>query len=82
MSATGVNPAPIDLTTKPRRHRADVAARWVFRAGAWTTFVVTLLIILTLVVDAWEFLAKLADEEGGVGLGRDTQLLHAAARGR
>ena len=23
MSATGVNPAPIDLTTKPRRHRAD-----------------------------------------------------------
>jgi phosphate transport system permease protein len=67
MSATGLNPAPIDLTTKPSRRRADVAARWVFRAGAWTTFLVTLLIILTLVVDAWDFLSKLIGEEGGLG---------------
>ena len=60
MAAVTPTTAKIDLTTNPRRHRKDVAARWMFRLGAWTTFLVTVLIILTLVVDAWDFLSKLA----------------------
>jgi phosphate transport system permease protein len=67
MSAVTPPAARIDLSTNPRRHRKDVAARWVFRAGAWATFLVTLLIIFTLVIDAWEFVSKLLDEEGGLG---------------
>ncbi|HEX6659565.1 MAG TPA: phosphate ABC transporter permease subunit PstC [Ilumatobacter sp.] len=67
MAAVTATTAKIDLTTKPGRHRADVAARWMFRLGAWTTFLVTVLIILTLVVDAWDFLSKLVDEPGGLG---------------
>jgi phosphate transport system permease protein len=32
-----------------------------------TTFLVTLLIIVTLAVDAWDFISKLNDDEGGLG---------------
>lgn len=39
--------------------------------AAMTTFVVTVLIILTLVTDSWEFLSKLADEDG---IGRLTDI--------
>lgn len=39
----------------------------MFRIGALTTLVVTLLIIATLVVDAWEFVSKLADSDDGLG---------------
>src|SRR5690606_21940209 len=56
-----------DLTTRPGRRRRDAAARWMFRIGALTTLVVTLLIIATLVVDAWEFVSKLADSDDGLG---------------
>jgi len=59
--------ASIDLTTRPGRRRRDAAARWMFRIGALTTLVVTLLIIATLVVDAWEFVSKLADSDDGLG---------------
>lgn len=52
-----------DLTTDPRRHRADIGARWFFRAAALTTLLITALIILTLVVDAWDFLVRLNDDE-------------------
>lgn len=58
---------PIDLTTRPGRRRRDAAARWVFRLGALTTLVVTLLIIATLLVDAWEFVSKLAGSDDGLG---------------
>jgi phosphate transport system permease protein len=53
----------LDLTTAPKRRRADTAARWFFRAGALTTLLITVLIIVTLVVDAWDFLVKLNDDE-------------------
>ena len=62
---------PIVLVTAPRRRRQDRIARGVFLAAAITTFVVTLLIILTLVTDTWEFLSKLADEDG---IGRLTDI--------
>jgi phosphate transport system permease protein len=58
---------PIDLTTAAGRRRRDTTARWVFRLGAITTLVVTLLIIFTLVFDAWEFISKLADSADGLG---------------
>jgi phosphate transport system permease protein len=58
---------PIDLTTAAGRRRRDTIARWVFRLGAITTLVVTLLIIFTLVFDAWEFISKLADSADGLG---------------
>jgi len=57
----------IDLTTNPSRRRKDTAARWFFRLGALTTMVVTLLIIVTLLADAWEFLSKHADTDDGLG---------------
>lgn len=52
-----------DLTTDPRRRRADRGARWFFRAAALTTLLITALIILTLVVDAWDFVVRLNDDE-------------------
>lgn len=54
------------LRTNPGRKRRDTAARWFFRLAALTTFVVTALIILTLVIDAWEFIAKKLDSETGL----------------
>jgi phosphate transport system permease protein len=63
--------APIVLVTAPRRRRRDRAARAAFLSAAVATFVVTVLIILTLVTDSWEFLSKLADEDG---LGRLTDI--------
>ena len=66
MTTAASRAAKIDLSTNRRRRRKDVAARWMFRAGAWATFLVTVLIILTLVVDAFDFISKLLDEEGGL----------------
>ncbi|MDJ0771221.1 MAG: phosphate ABC transporter permease subunit PstC [Ilumatobacter sp.] len=57
----------IDFTTSPGRRRRDQSARWVFRSGAVATLLVTILIIFTLVFDAWEYLSKLADTEDGLG---------------
>ena len=58
---------PIDLTTRPGRRHRDTAARWVFRIGAATTLLVTVLIIVTLVFDAWTFLQNLARTDEGLG---------------
>ncbi|HUF98640.1 MAG TPA: phosphate ABC transporter permease subunit PstC [Ilumatobacter sp.] len=70
MSVTSLSPqlpAPIDLTTRPSRRRRDSAARWIFRLAAVATLLVTILIIVTLVFDAWEFISKLADTDDGLG---------------
>ncbi len=63
---TIATPPAITLQTAPGRRRSDSRARWFFRAAAATTFVVTLLIIFTLVVDAWEFVTKLSDSKTGL----------------
>lgn len=52
-----------DLVTNPSRRRADTGARWFFRAAALTTLLITVLIIVTLVVDAVDFLVKLNDDD-------------------
>ncbi len=59
--------APLQFRTAPRRRRSNTRARVVFTAAALSTFVVTLLIIGTLVVDAWSYLSKLADTDDGLG---------------
>jgi phosphate transport system permease protein len=58
---------PLVLRTSATRRRSDRAARLVFLAAAVTTFVVTMLIIGTLVFDAWDFVTELADTEDGLG---------------
>lgn len=67
VTAPQADPPALDLTTNPARRRTDTFARWVFRIGAVTTLVVTLLIIVTLFADAWEFISKLADDDDGLG---------------
>ena len=68
MSVTSLSPdQPIDLTTRPGRRHRDTAAKWAFRTAALTTLLVTILIIVTLVFDAWEFLSKLSESESGLG---------------
>lgn len=57
-------PANLDLTTSPGRRRRDALARLFFLGAAFTTLVVTALIIFTLVWDAIDFLRKLADAQG------------------
>jgi len=58
---------PPTLRTNPKRRHRDTAARWLFRAAALSTFAVTILIIGTLLIDAWDFVSKLADSEDGLG---------------
>jgi phosphate transport system permease protein len=58
---------PLALRTVSGRRRSDSAARWVFRLAALSTFLITLLIIGILVVDAFEFVSKLADGDEGLG---------------
>ena len=48
----------IVLRTATGRRRRDRTMRWVFRLAALMTFAVTITIILTLTVDAWEFFSK------------------------
>jgi len=48
----------IVLRTATGRRRRDRTMRWVFRLAALMTFAVTITIILTLAVDAWEFFSK------------------------
>lgn len=67
MAATVVGVDPIDLRTRPARRRQDRLARWLFRTAALTTFLITLLIIGTLVFDAFDYASKLADTDGGLG---------------
>ena len=70
--AVSTAPTPIASTTlvlrtNPRRRRSDAVARWLFRIAALSTFVITLLIIGILLVDAVEYLTKLADTDDGLG---------------
>lgn len=44
-----------DLRLSPGRRRSDTRMRWLFTAAAFTTLVITVLIIYTLVKDAWSF---------------------------
>ena len=69
MSATApqADPPALDLTTSAARRRSDTIARWFFLLGAVTTLTVTVLIIVTLFADAWEFISKLADSDDGLG---------------
>jgi phosphate transport system permease protein len=60
-------PTSIDLRTNPSRRRKNTAAMWVFRLAAITTFAVTIAIILTLVIDAADFVRKLSDTDDGLG---------------
>jgi phosphate transport system permease protein len=46
----------IVLTTRTSRRRSNTLAKGVFIAAALTTFAVTILIIVTLAFDAWEFI--------------------------
>jgi len=64
---TPLNSSTLVLRTKSRRRRSDAAARWIFRLAALSTFAVTLLIIGILLVDAVEYLTKLADSDDGLG---------------
>jgi phosphate transport system permease protein len=56
--AVATAPGGTVLRTASGRRRMDGAMRWVFRLAAVTTFAVTVTIILTLVVDAWDFFSK------------------------
>ena len=58
VAAPPVGTGGIVLRTATGRRRKDRAMRRVFLAAALTTFAVTVTIILTLAVDAWEFLSK------------------------
>jgi phosphate transport system permease protein len=58
---------PLVLRTDPKRRRADGTAKWLFRLAAISTFIVTLLIIGTLAIDAWAFLRDLARSDEGLG---------------
>ncbi|MGB0113567.1 MAG: phosphate ABC transporter permease subunit PstC [Ilumatobacteraceae bacterium] len=62
----GTSPA-ISLRTRPARRRKDSTARWIFRLAAISTFVLTLLIIFTLLFDAWDFVRGLAGGDDGLG---------------
>lgn len=70
-TVTPTSRPPISLQTASGRRRRDTQARVVFIAAAVTTFVVTLLIVATLVVDAMSFLSKLNADQG---LGALTEL--------
>ena len=64
---TTISPSTLVLRTNAGRRRSDSGARWLFRLAALSTFLVTLLIIGILVVDAADYLRKLADTEDGLG---------------
>src|SRR5262245_59530713 len=59
--------SPLVLRTRSGRRRRDRLARVVLIAGALTTFAVTLLIIGTLVFDAWDFVRQITEAERGLG---------------
>jgi phosphate transport system permease protein len=47
----------------PQRRRRDTRMRWFFGTAAATTFLITVLIIVTLVVDAWDFVSQVPKAE-------------------
>jgi phosphate transport system permease protein len=67
-AATTPMPAPpLVLRTRSGRRRRDRLARVILIAGALTTFAITLLIIGTLVFDAWDFVRQITEAERGLG---------------
>ena len=64
---TPSNPAPIVLRTSSHRRRKDRVARNVFTAASLTTFLITILIIGTLVFDAWDFIRQITESKAGMG---------------
>ena len=58
VAAPNVGARAIVLRTATGRRRRDRMMRWVFRLAALMTFAVTITIILTLAVDAWDFISK------------------------
>ena len=69
MTATPIRPdhPAIDLTTSAGRRRRDVMARCSSALPRSPRSLVTVLIIVTLVYDAEEFIRQLADSEDGLG---------------
>ncbi len=64
--AVSADRPPLVLRTDPRRRRTDRTAAWIFKLAAISTFVVTVLIIGTLAVDAWAFIRDLARSDEGL----------------
>lgn len=55
--------APIAMKLAPKRRRSDTAMRWFFRTAAITTFVITVLIVVTLFRDAWDFFRQVPKDK-------------------
>lgn len=64
--AVSADRPPLVLQTDPKRRRANSVATTVFRVAAISTFVVTVAIIATLAIDAWDFVSKLARSDEGL----------------
>jgi phosphate transport system permease protein len=60
-------PAPLTLRTSSGRRFRDRLARIVLTLGALTTFAITVLIIGTLLFDAWDFVRQVTAAESGLG---------------
>src|SRR5262245_3369288 len=58
VAAPPVGTGAIVLRTATGRRRKDRTMRWVFLAAALMTFAVTITIIVTLAVDAWDFFSR------------------------
>jgi phosphate transport system permease protein len=58
MANTLSAPPALDLRGSPSKRRKERVARSVFRAAALTTFLVTALIVLTLLNEAWSFFTE------------------------
>jgi len=68
--ALGAGPhlgGPGVLRLRASRRRRDGLARGVFTAASLTTFLVTVLIIGTLVFDAWDFVRQITEADAGSG---------------
>lgn len=50
---------PIDLTGNPRRHRRELVVRGLFAAAAGLSVLISLAIVVSLVEEAWKFLAQI-----------------------
>src|SRR5829696_1055918 len=52
------NPLAVDLRGSPRKRRKERLAKYLLLSAAVTTFLITVLIIVTLFADAWDFFSK------------------------
>lgn len=51
-------PGQVVMKLAPKRRQRDATMRWVFRIAAATTFLITALLVFTLVRDAWAFFVE------------------------